>query len=271
MKVAAVQMVSALDIATNIDRAKSFMAEAQRAGVDLIVFPENFLTFGRKSKLELSEQRELIDQLSFMAREYGLWMIGGTLPIHTGTLFDGADSEDGKPNAASVVFDNEGRYRGSYSKIHLFDVEVSDQTKTYRESDRYIHGTEVPVFPSPWGDFGIAICYDIRFSELFTRLSESSCKMIFIPSAFTEKTGEAHWEILVRARAIETQCFVIAANQGGDHENGQSTWGQSMIVNPWGKILSKIDKGEGLIAANIEMQELERIRQRMPIRQHRRL
>lgn len=271
MRVAAVQLVSNMDLESNLERTRFFMQQAQDSKVDVVVFPETFLTFGAKTTLDVDKQQYLLDVMSALARQHGIWIVAGTLPLNLDYLFGCSGQVDAKPSSATVVFDDEGNIQGKYSKIHLFDADINDDTKIYRESDRYTHGTAVPVFAAPWGDFGIAICYDLRFPELFIRLSETACKVIFIPSAFTEKTGEAHWEILIRARAIETQCFVVAANQGGAHENGQRTWGQSMVVNPWGEILSKIDKGEGLVVADLVMSELEKIRQKMPIRQHRRL
>ncbi|MGB1092973.1 MAG: carbon-nitrogen hydrolase family protein, partial [Oceanobacter sp.] len=192
-----------------------------------------------------------------------IWLVGGTVPIWT-------DGEE-KVRAAALVFDAKGERVARYDKIHLFDVAVPDSDEHYQESQRTEHGDHIEVFDTPCGRIGLAVCYDLRFPELFRAMIESEVTVIAVPSAFTEITGRAHWETLVRARAIENLCFVVAAAQGGYHISGRETHGHSMIVDPWGNILAEQARGGAVVTADYDVERLHAIRKRFPALSHRRI
>ncbi len=297
MKVSAIQMISGPDPKDNFSKAEALLERAAKEDVDIAVVPENFLAYGQKIKPNLDEQRAFLDKISRLAKSLNIWLVAGSHPLNTqsvpgviegdvgeeqadvdssgggkeggGKADRGVDQE--KPYAASVVVDREGRLKGAYLKVHLFDALVGDSVKTYRESDEYASGHEAKVFDSPMGRFGVTVCYDLRFPEMFIQLARRGADVIFVPSAFTEVTGRAHWEVLLRARAIESQCYVVAANQGGKHEKGRSTWGHSMIVDPWGEVLDSLEFGEGLLVQNLDMEFLRELRHKMPVQHHRKL
>lgn len=282
VNVAAIQMVSSHDIDENLETAKKLLQLAVEQNAKLIVLPENFLTYGNKIKPDNDQQEHFLATMSDIAREHSVWLVAGTYPISQAVIekqtyhldnnsFESAHVRSDKPFAASAVFDSDGLCQGIYTKVHLFDADVNDGTKRYRESDEYRHGQNIPTFTSPWGIFGVAVCYDLRFPEIFTFFQRQGCSLICLPSAFTEATGRDHWQVLVRARAIETQSFVVAPNQGGVHPKGRSTWGESMIVGPWGEVMTKIDKGEGVIVASIDFSRVDDTRRKMPVAQHRSL
>ncbi len=275
LNVSAIQMVSTSDEQTNLQAAIKLLSEAKLAGADVAVLPENFITYGQRKKPDALGQKVFVQTMSDIARSQKLWLVAGSYPMTVKGLENFCDVPGGldceKPFATSLVFDDDGQVVFHYKKIHLFDAQVGDQVKTYRESDEYAHGTNVETFDSPWGVCGIAICYDVRFPEMFIRLAQQGAKVIFVPSAFTEVTGRAHWEVLLRARAIESQCYIVAANQGGQHDVGRATWGQSMIVSPWGEIISELSLGEGVLVESLDLVALDDIRRNMPVQQHRRL
>jgi predicted amidohydrolase len=274
--VAAVQMVSGASIDKNFVQAAHHVQHAADKGAHIVVLPECFLNYGVKIKPDVNQQREFLAQLAVLGSEKGLWIIAGTYPLNAAVLNECTASttyslENPLPFASSVVVDGSGRFCGVYNKIHLFDAAVADNIKHYRESKDYRHGSHLGTFVSPWCTLGVAVCYDLRFPEVFRALVDADVKIIFLPSAFTESTGRAHWEVLLRARAIETQTFIVAANQGGLHENGRATWGNSMIVSPWGEVLSKLDQGEGVLVEELNLSEVDSLRQQMPVSSHRRL
>ncbi|MFL0800055.1 MAG: carbon-nitrogen hydrolase family protein [Agarilytica sp.] len=271
LNVAAIQMLSCSSEEKNLQAATRLLGEAKLAGADVAVLPENFLTYGSKNKPSLVEQKAFIQNMSDMARRQKLWVVAGSYPMAVQSLVNDGSGATQKPFATSMVFDSSGQVSGQYKKIHLFDAQVGDHVKTYRESDEYAHGVNVETFGTPWGTFGLAICYDLRFPEMFIRLAQQGAKVIFVPAAFTEVTGRAHWEILLRARAIESQCYIVAANQGGRHDVGRATWGQSMIVSPWGEIMSELAQGEGLLVEALDLAAVDDIRRDMPVQAHRRL
>lgn len=271
LRVAALQMVSGRDYTENQASAERLLIEARQSGAELAVLPENFLTYGSRQQLSNDSQEQFIQAFSELAKKLHLWIVAGTFPL---TIPPAAqDTARGvlKPQAMTLIFDNNGQLHSHYAKIHLFDVDVTDTQRHYRESDDFRHGDHPNTFDSPWGQIGVTVCYDLRFAELYLELVARGAGVILIPSAFVETTGRDHWEILLRARAIECQCFVVAANQGGRHSDTLSTWGESMIIDPWGRIIQKLDKGEGLVIADLDLSSLTTIRARMPIRQHRRL
>src|SRR5690606_37933018 len=212
--------------------------------------------------------------LSGLARSHGIWLVGGTMPMLTRPQREGEAAEvvgDGRVRPASLVFDNEGRQVARYDKIHLFDVQVDDVQSTYSESRSFEPGETVETVDTPVGHVGLSICYDLRFPELYRRLMEEGAELFTVPSAFTQVTGSAHWEVLLRARAIENQCYVLAANQGSVHNATRETFGHSMIVDAWGRVLACVEKGEGVAVAEIDLSAMRELRGKMPVRQHRRL
>ncbi|MEL5847997.1 MAG: carbon-nitrogen hydrolase family protein [Candidatus Igneacidithiobacillus chanchocoensis] len=261
---AVAQMVSSASQAENLRRAESLLAEARAAGAELVLLPENFSFMGLQDtdKLALMEEPgrgPVQDWLAAQAARLGIWLLGGSIPLR---------ATDGRCHASLLVYDDTGRLRARYDKMHLFDVQLAEG-ESYRESGTIAPGDTPCQVESPWGGVGLSICYDLRFPELYRQYAGAS--LLVVPSAFTVPTGRAHWEILLRARAIENQAFVLAADQGGNHANGRSTWGHSMIIDPWGQILAQLETGEGIAIATLDMSQLVQTRERLPALQHRRL
>jgi len=271
-KVAAVQMSSGPEVAQNLEQASELIGRAAALGARLVVLPENFALMPRSDRDRLAAAESagsgpIQDFLADQARTHGLWIVGGTIPILS------VDAP-GRVRAACLVYDAHGVCAGRYDKIHLFDVDLKDQNGTgerYRESDSIEAGSETVVLDSPFGRLGLAVCYDLRFPELYRRLLAAGSELYAIPSAFTVRTGQAHWEMLVRARAVENLAYVIAAAQWGTHANGRSTYGHSMIVDPWGTILAELASGPGVAVADLERPRLEHLRASFPSIRHRRL
>ena len=199
------------------------------------------------------------------ARDLRLWIVAGTLPLPP------VDQPEAKSNACSLLVDDQGQFVARYDKLHLFDVDVADNRGRYRESDDYAHGNRVVVADTPVGRVGLTVCYDLRFPELYSELRAAGAELITAPSAFTAVTGAAHWEVLIRARAIETQCYVLAAAQGGVHPGPRETYGHAAIVDPWGRIVAQQDQGQGVLLAERDSSEQASIRARMPVFSHRRI
>lgn len=260
-RVAAIQMVSTPVIEENIATATRLIAEAAQQGATLILLPEYWASMGmhERDKIALAEQDGAGPIQTFMsraARDHGVWLIGGTLPL--------AATEDKVLNTM-MVYDNQGKRVTRYDKIHLFSFTRGDES--YDEARTIVHGKEVGTFEAPFGRVGLSVCYDLRFPELYRAMGD--CMLMVVPAAFTHTTGRAHWEILLRARAIENQCYVLAAAQGGRHVNGRTTWGHSMLIDPWGEIMSQWAEGEGLAIGDIEPHHLQRIRENLPALKHR--
>jgi len=268
-RVAAVQMTSAADVAVNLEAASGLLDEAAREGAVLAMLPETFPVMGRREtdKLGVAEPEgdgPVQAFLSRRARETGMWLVGGTIPL--------AGAERDRVHPASLVFDADGRQVARYDKIHLFDVTVPGNGESYRESDTWIpgDGTLVTV-DTPAGRLGLAVCYDLRFPELFRELAGRGADLIALPSAFTAATGYWHWEPLIRARAIENQCYMIAPAQGGTHESGRVTHGDSMVVDPWGRVLDRRPAEPGVVVAEVDLDYAAEIRRRFPALEHGRL
>jgi nitrilase len=266
MKVAAVQMTSGTDVAANLGDAARLLREAADHGVSLAVLPENFALLGTddKAKLAIAEPESGGPIQAFLSRQaasLSLWLVGGTLPIR---------GDDARAFSASLLYDPEGRCRARYDKIHLFDVGVPDVEESYRESAATIPGKQPIAADTPIGRIGMAVCYDIRFPELFQRLGELGMDFLCLPAAFTVPTGEAHWSLLLRARAVESLCYVVAAAQSGEHGGGRRTYGHSMIVGPWGEILAERPSGAGIVVADLDIMHLCGLRKRFPALTHRR-
>lgn len=262
-KLSACQLISGPDLADNLDQVEAFVAGVKEQGDTLVVLPECFACFGAGDKFLLSIAEHKGDgviqqRLSDIARKYAVWLVAGTIPLKT-------DNPD-KYSASCLVYDNAGHAVAEYQKIHLFDVNIEDNTGQYLESRYTQAGSSLSVLDTPFGKLGIAVCYDIRFAGMFEAMGQLD--VLALPSAFTETTGSAHWHSLLKARAIENQCYLVAANQGGEHENGRQTYGHSCIISPWGQNLAEIAKGAGIVSAPMNPDEITKIRRAMPVRQH---
>lgn len=275
MRIAAVQMVSSTDPAHNLARALDLIAQAARQGAELVGLPENFAFMGRADhdKLPLAEaegEGPLQQALAGAAREHGVWLLGGSLPLRT--------DDPQRVTNTSLVFDPQGRQRARYDKIHLFRYEehgpdghkLYDEGVVLRAGERPVALDVQPRQGAPLR-LGLSICYDLRFPELYRALMRPACDLIAVPSAFTHTTGQAHWEVLLRARAIENQCYVMAPAQGGRHENGRRTFGHTILIDPWGEVLARVEEGEGVAMAEIDRGLIDQVRHRLPALAHRRL
>jgi nitrilase len=262
--VAAIQMVSTPRPEENFASARRLVGDAAANGAKLVLLPEYWPVMGMKEtdKIEHAEGEgdgPIQRCMSSLAREFGVWLLGGTLPIV-------ADAP-GKVRNTTLVYNPQGECVKRYDKIHLFSFTKGEES--YDESRTIVHGSQVMSFDAPFGKVGLSVCYDLRFPELYRAMGD--CSLIVVPSAFTYTTGRAHWEILLRARAIENQCYVLAAAQGGQHVNGRRTWGHSMLVDPWGDIKAVLPEGEGIAIGEVESQHLHRVRESLPALRHRKL
>jgi predicted amidohydrolase len=266
MKVAAVQMTSGRDRERNLLQARELIGEAARGGARLVALPENFALFGvsdaeRAAAAEPYGSGPVQEFLAERAREHGVWLVGGTIAIR---------SDESRAAAASLLLDPQGRVAARYDKIHLFDVDVPGSGgERYRESNATAPGTDPVSVATELGRIAVAVCYDIRFPGLFHRLGMLGADLLVVPAAFTVPTGAAHWEVLLRARAIEGLTYVIAAAQWGEHEGGRRTYGHSMIIDPWGEIIATRSAGAGIVAADLDMMRLSALRQSFPVLHHR--
>jgi predicted amidohydrolase len=260
--VAAIQMISSPCVADNVETARRLIKQAAGAGATLVVLPEYWAIMGHSDSdkvacAEPAGSGPLQDFMAGMAKQHGIWLIGGTLPL--------ASLDAGKVFNTTLVYDPEGRPAGRYDKIHLFGF--SKDGESYDESRTIVPGAAVASVEAPFGRVGLSVCYDLRFPELYRAMGR--CALIVVPAAFTYTTGRAHWEVLLRARAIENQCYVLAAAQGGRHPNGRRTWGHSMLIDPWGEILAVLAESEGVVAGEIDAAVLERVRTDLPALKHR--
>jgi nitrilase len=263
-KVAAIQMVSTPVPEQNFASARRLIEQAVQQGAELVLLPEYWPAMGMQDtdKLGYAEQDGNGPIQAFMAqtaREQNVWLVGGTLPM--------ASPEPDKVLNSTLVFNPAGEQVARYDKIHLFGF--TKGVESYDESRTITPGRAVTSFEAPFGKVGLSVCYDLRFPELYRALGD--CTLIMVPAAFTWTTGRAHWEILLRARAVENQCYVLAAAQGGHHPNGRRTWGHSMLIDPWGEIKAVLPEGEGVIIGEIEPAHLARVRESLPALKHRKL
>lgn len=266
MKVAAIQMTSGPDVAGNLAEARGLLDEVASRGVGLAVLPENFAFMGlrdidKRAVAEADGDGPIQDFLASTALRLRMTIVGGTVPLRAGA--------DGRVAAASLVYGPDGRRSARYDKIHLFDVDIPGRTEPYRESAHVAPGTGAAVVDTPVGKLGLSVCYDIRFPELFRSLSAAGAQLLCIPSAFTTATGRAHWETLLRARAIENLCYVIAPAQSGFHPSGRETYGDSMIVDYWGRVLQRLPRGRGSVVAEVDLAAQAEVRGNFPALQHR--
>jgi len=263
-RVAAVQMVSGPEVDPNLREAARLVEMAVERGANLVALPEYFPIMGmdERDKVKVREEEgsgPIQDFLAETARRHGIWLVGGSVPLVAST----AD----KVRNTTLVFDEHGRRVARYDKIHLFAFETGRES--YSEPRTIEAGSEVVVVDSPFGRLGLSICYDLRFPELYRAMK--NVDLILAPSAFTATTGKAHWETLIRARAIENLAYVLAPAQGGSHPNGRETNGDSMLVDPWGVVIDRLPKGNGVVIGEIDRDHMRRLRASLPALSHRRL
>jgi len=261
VKVAGIQMASSPQVASNLTEAERLIALAAEQGAKIVVLPEYFCIMGTKEGDKVAVREKPNDGpiqkfLSKMAREYKIWLIGGTVPL--------VSNFPNKVRNSCLVYNDKGEQVARYDKIHLFGLDLG--TEHYHEENTIESGNSVVVVDTPYGKIGLSICYDLRFPELYRAMGEVD--IIVIPSAFTETTGKAHWESLIRARAIENLCYVIAPAQGGYHLSGRETHGNSMIVDPWGVVLDRLPRGSGVVIANINRDYQTSLRKSLPALKH---
>ncbi len=263
-KVAAIQMASGPNVAGNLSEAKRLIANAAAQGARLVVLPEFFAIMGMtdQDKIKVREQPGQGPIQAFLgetARQHKIWLVGGSIPL--------AASTPNKVLNSCLVFDDSGQQVARYDKIHLFNLELGNES--FHEANTIQPGEKIVVVDSPFGRIGLAICYDLRFPELFRAMKNTD--IIVLPSAFTETTGKMHWEVLVRARAVENLAYVIAAAQGGYHVSGRETHGNSMIVDPWGRVLDRLPRGSGVVLADVNPSYQASLRASLPALSHRTL
>lgn len=267
-KIAAVQMASGPNVNANLIEAMRLISMAVEAGARLVVLPENFAIMGMSEydKIGIRErdgQGPIQDFLAEQAAKHSVWLVGGTIPL--------AAHDADKVRSACLLLDDQGHRVARYDKIHLFDVSLLDSGENYNESETIEPGDQMIVAETPFGRLGLAVCYDLRFPALFRSMIDQGVEFVALPSAFTALTGKAHWEILVRARAVENLCYMVAAAQGGYHVSGRETYGDSMIVEPWGGVLDRLPSGSGFVIADMDMEYLRSTRRNFPVLEHRRL
>ena len=261
-------MASGPNVKANLAEAEKLIKIAVQQEAELVVLPENFAIMGmaETDKVKIAEDLGsglLQDFLKAQAIKNNIWLVGGTIPLRS--------EEAGKAYASCLLINPQGEQVGRYDKIHLFDVTIEASNESYTESDTVSAGKDIVVVDTPFGRLGLAVCYDLRFPELFRAMVEQKMEICALPSAFTSLTGRVHWESLLRSRAIENLTFMIAADQGGYHVGGRETHGDSMIVDPWGQILNRLPHGTGVVVADIDIGKLEHTRKMFPALEHTRL
>ena len=263
-KAACVQMRSGRTVGDNVATVSEMIREARSVGADFIATPENTTIMDEdRERLAASifpdtGDNPTLREFQALTKELECWLLVGSLPVKV---------DDGRFGNRSVLIKPDGSVAARYDKIHMFDVQVSE-SEQYRESKNYRPGRTGVLASTPWGALGMTICYDLRFPYLYRALAQAGAKLLTVPSAFTKVTGQAHWHVLLRARAIENACFVIAPAQGGKHENGRETFGHSMIIDPWGKVLAEAAEDPCIIVAKIDTDEVGKARARIPALTH---
>ena len=261
--ISVIQWTSGKDPQQNLEQFRTLGQLLPKERPQLVVVPEAFASFGagessQQERAELPGEGPIQQAVAEIAKQHDLWIVAGTIPIQAGDRY----------SSASILFDNQGQQVARYDKIHLFDATVEDGTKNYQESKYTQPGTQLTVVETPFGRLGMAVCYDLRFPELFRALREEGAEVIVLPSAFTKVTGKAHWQPLLQARAIENQCYMVAPNQGGTHPDGRETWGHSMVINPWGQVCTEISSDIGVGSVPLELSSISDVRRRMPVESH---
>lgn len=268
MNVAAIQMISGTDCERNLAAAERLVAQAAQQGAELVLLPENFPLMGQREEdkftiAEADGSGPIQALLGRLAKTHRIWLAGGTYPARS--------AHGQRVRARLPVYQPDGQLAGSYDKLHLFDVQLPDGRESYFESRGIEPGNAVVTIDAGLAVLGCSVCYDLRFPELYRQLVARGANVLLVPAAFTATTGAAHWHTLLRARAIENQCFVIAANQGGEHENGRATYGHSVIYDPWGECLAEAGTGEAVVCARLDFARQRELRQRFPVLAHQRI
>jgi nitrilase len=271
MRCAVIQMTSGKEVDANLKQAFDLLEQAATENAQLVVLPEMFACLGVTNQFELANtrftQQDVISTILSWAKQFQIYLVAGSVPLLSGTH----DTLD-KVLAACLVCSPEGKLIAQYNKIHLFDVDVADEKGRYRESDTFVAGDNIQTVDVDGHLLGLSVCYDLRFPELYQKYQSLGCQILTVPSAFTYETGRKNWEVLLRSRAIETQSFVLAANQVGVHEDGRRTWGQSMIIAPNGDVLAEGDnETPSVVFAQLDFDALEQCRLAMPIIKHKKL
>ncbi|WP_428772839.1 carbon-nitrogen hydrolase family protein [Vibrio sp.] len=263
-KVGLIQMTSGPDAEQNLAYIQTQVALLAEQGAALVVTPENALVFGSKRDYhrvaESFGSGPLQQAMSELARKHQIWLVVGSMPIR----------RESGVTTTCLVFDPQGQCQASYDKLHMFDVDVADGHRHYRESETFTPGNEVKLVHTPFANIGLSICYDLRFPHLYTELRNRGAELILVPAAFTAVTGRAHWQSLLRARAIENQCWVLAVNQTGHHPCGRETWGHSMLIDPWGEVVADAGSPMHSMLAQLDISKVNDIRSAMPVSQHNR-
>jgi len=267
VRLAAIQMSSGDAVSRNLEEAGRLLRGAADQGSRIAVLPENFARMGAEEteRIAIAEPAgcgPIQDFLSGQARSTGMWIVGGTIPV--------VGEDPARPFSSCFVYDAQGVYVARYDKIHLFDVSVPGSAEAYHESAAATPGSRPLTLDTPWGRLGVAVCYDLRFPELFLHMSDQGMEVLALPAAFTVKTGSAHWQVLLRARAIENLCYVAGAGQTGTHAGGRRTYGHSHIIDPWGEVLADAGTKQTVIHADLDMDRLTRLRREFPVTAHRR-
>ena len=262
LRVALLQVCSGNDIPENLAAIERILGQGESGNFDLVMLPECFAGLGG-SMADVSENAPAVRQwMSGLSQQYGCWLVGGSTPVPVG---------NNKNYASCFVYNPEGSEVSCYNKIHLFDADVADSMGQYRESSDYQPGDEIKVVDMDVARLGLSICYDLRFPELYRQLMLAGANILCVPAAFTRVTGASHWQPLLQARAIENQCFVLAANQTGKHSAKRETYGHSMVISPWGDILAKAGTEPELVVAELDLNQLDKVRRQIPCQQHIRL
>ena len=268
VRAAAIQMNSGADVQQNLQTIDGLLGDAASRGVAIAFLPENLAIMGARDEDKLQHAETpgsgpIQEMLADAARRYKLWVVAGSLPIKS--------PQEGRCYGASIVYDSDGEASPIYRKIHLFDVDLPGRDERYRESDTMDFGNDHVVVPSPLGQLGVSICYDLRFPEHYRHLVDDGATVFSIPAAFTAATGKAHWHSLLRARAIENLAYVIAAGQYGSHASGRATFGHSVIIDPWGQVIAELATGDGVVDAEIDTALPGKLRAEFPVLEHRRI
>lgn len=267
VKVAAIQMASGPQVAANLIEAERWLVQAAQAGARIAVLPEHFACMGltEHDKLEIAEvpgAGMIQDQLARIAQRERLWIVAGTIPLRL--------EGQAKVSPACLVFDDRGQQAARFDKIHLFDVRLPVGGEAYCESSTQVPGDRVVVVDTPAGRMGLAVCYDLRFPELFRGMVDAGAQWFALPAAFTARTGQAHWDLLLRTRAVENLMYGVAAAQGGYHANGRETFGHSLLVDPWGAVINVLPRGSGIVLGDIDTRRVHDLRTAFPALSHRR-
>ncbi len=261
-RVGIIQMTSGPQVADNLAYIAKHANRLATQGARWIVTPENAVVFGNRNDYhqhaEPMGNGPIQRELAQIARENGVWLLVGSMPI----------ARAHGVTTTSILFNPQGEPAAHYDKLHMFDVDVADSHQRYRESETFTPGDALTVVPTPMGSLGLSICYDVRFPHLYSQLRRLGAQILVVPAAFTAVTGRAHWEVLLRARAIETQCWVVAVGQGGHHVCGRETWGHSMVISPWGDIVASLEQPAATLIADIDLHQVEQVRLTMPIMAH---